>query len=218
MNVAVNDTGNSIYAEGTTGNLAFFDETYKIQMYNVLQFHIHAPSEHTIDGKHYDLELHIVHQNTRDSNLAVLGVFFDRSVGTKDNDFLTNLIANSTSGNSTSKYWKVGTLPLMNLVTNLDSEKIYHYQGSLTTPPCTETVSWIVVDDPQPISQNQLNFFNSRWMGNKTFADGYGNNRIVQPLNDRHIYFYRSFASSAINSIAFGFGAIAVSAVIGLIF
>ena len=186
-------------------------------MYNVLQFHLHAPSEHTINGKHYDLEMHIVHQNIRDSNLAVLGIFFDRASGTKDNDFLTALIANSTSANATSKKWTVGSLPLMTLINKLDSESLYHYQGSLTTPPCNETVSWIVVNDPQPISQNQLNFFNNKWMGNKTFAKGFGNNRETQPLNDRHIYYYSSFASVAINSIVFGFGTLAVSAFMGLI-
>jgi carbonic anhydrase len=52
-----------------------------------------------------------------------------------------------------------------------------HYEGSLTTPPCTQNVEWNVMDDPQPISKAQLQLFTSKWEKNMKFAGGNGNNR-----------------------------------------
>jgi len=72
--------------------MVFWDANANLKMFAPAQFHIHAPSEHTFDGKHYDLELHIVHTDYTSSNLAVLAIFFDVEVGgNKENDFLTAL-------------------------------------------------------------------------------------------------------------------------------
>jgi len=81
-------------------------------------------------------------------------------------------------------------MDLQKLVDKMDKTKLYHYQGSLTTPPCSEVVEWLVLNDPEPMSQAQFDIFNKRWAGNATFARGNGNNRVVQPLNGRTIYFY----------------------------
>ena len=67
---------------------------------------------------------------------------------------------------------------LSSLVKHLDKKKgLYHYHGSLTTPPCTQVVNWIIVDDPQPISEEQVKVFKSKWEENLSFAAGEGNNR-----------------------------------------
>lgn len=61
-------------------------------MFMPLQFHFHAPSEHTFDGKFYDLELHIVHQEYNTGKLGVLAIFFDRTAGGNSrNDFIASL-------------------------------------------------------------------------------------------------------------------------------
>jgi len=68
---------------GADGSMSLFD---------MLQFHFHAPSEHTIDGKGFDLELHIVHKEHGGNGLAVLGIVFDRKAGGNiDNDFISSL-------------------------------------------------------------------------------------------------------------------------------
>jgi carbonic anhydrase len=77
---------------------------------------------------------------------------------------------------------------LTQLVESLNFNELYHYQGSLTTPPCSENVSWLVVNDPQPISTAQVQMFNNMWSANEAFAGGQGNNREVQKANGRTIY------------------------------
>ncbi len=59
--VSINDLGSTYQVGYKDGSLAFWDEEGELGLYNILQFHVHAPSEHTFDGEHYDLELHIVH-------------------------------------------------------------------------------------------------------------------------------------------------------------
>jgi carbonic anhydrase len=61
--------------------LLLFDETRAKKEFEPLQFHWHAPSEHTFNGKFYDLELHIVHKNTNATELSVIGIFFDLNAG-----------------------------------------------------------------------------------------------------------------------------------------
>jgi carbonic anhydrase len=58
--------------------LFLYDETASQKVYAPLQFNVHAPSEHTFNGKFYDLELHIVHKNENATDFSVIGVFFDR--------------------------------------------------------------------------------------------------------------------------------------------
>ncbi len=67
------------------------------------------------------------------------------------------------------------------------------YKGSLTTPPCSEIVTWLVVNNPQPISKDQLDVVNFHFKSNKTFAGGNGNNRATQALNERSVYIKGNF-------------------------
>ena len=70
----------------------------------------------------------------------------------------------------------------------IDKKSFISYEGSLTTPPCTEGVRWTVLLEPQPISDEQLKHFTDRYADNPNFASGAGNNRITQPLNGRIVY------------------------------
>ena len=71
----------------------------------------------------------------------------------------------------------------------VDMSEYWSYEGSLTTPPCSEGIRWSVIKQVQPISQSQLDNVTRRLAGDSHFAEGKGNNRQVQPLNDRTLYF-----------------------------
>jgi carbonic anhydrase len=158
--VMVNVGGGSITVTGT-------GKTYQLQ-----QLHFHRPSEERINGRAYDMVMHLVHRSV-DGELAVVSVLMERGA---DNPLIQTL-------------WN--DLPLeRNLVVQPPTDTIdlaaflpanhdyYTYMGSLTTPPCTEGVLWIVLKQPVPISADQL----------AIFARLYRNNtRPVQPANDRLI-------------------------------
>jgi carbonic anhydrase len=135
------------------------------------QFHFHAPSEHTIDGKHSDMEMHLVHKGA-DGSVAVIGVMIN--VGS-DNpafdavwDYLPSA-ANRERKESVS----------VDAATLLPQKRgYYRYTGSFTTPPCTEEVLWMVMADPIELSKTQIDRF--RMIIND-------NNRPVQILNNRQI-------------------------------
>ena len=67
----------------------------------------------------------------------------------------------------------------------LSTEKFWAYDGSFTTPPCTEGVKWRVMKVPERISRDQLDRFKRYLSDDTSFADGNGNNRVVMPLNGR---------------------------------
>ena len=116
-----------------------------VRAYRPLGLHIHTPSEHTINGKLLDAELHIVHTDD-DGNLAVVGIFFDRYAGYYDNDFIETVFdafetRDEAEGSENKK--AVDLTKLLNY--GLDTRHIWQYEGSLTTPPCTEGVAWNVI-------------------------------------------------------------------------
>ncbi|XP_072000944.1 carbonic anhydrase 15-like [Engystomops pustulosus] len=138
--------------------------------YKALQFHFHwgSPnkdgSEHTVDGKQFPLELHIVHMNTKFNSiteakkdpqgLAVLGILI--TVGETENSNYSTLVAAmknvSLEGDSTV----VSTFPLEKLLPPQNQlSRYYRYQGSLTTPDCSEAVIWTVFEHPISISRTQ---------------------------------------------------------------
>lgn len=125
--------------------------------YTPVQIHIHTPSEHTVDGVHYDAEAHLVTQDS-DGNYAVFGVLFDSSNGAAaDNNWIASYKAAygdrfnyDTATNSDNE----GKVEMdMNLLLNaVDESDAWMYDGSFTTPPCTEGVAWTVYQKVQPIS------------------------------------------------------------------
>lgn len=139
--------------------------------YELLQFHFHAPSEHTVKGEDYPMEAHLVHQS-EDGQLAVIGVFLKEG---QYNPFIETLWANIP----TQKGERIVRGVTVNASALPPKDKsYYHYTGSLTTPPCTEGVNWYVLKQPIEISSQQLAKFQSVYRGNA---------RPVQPLNQRVI-------------------------------
>ena len=138
--------------------------------YDVVQFHYHSPSEHALDGKLFAAEFHIVHKNA-DGNLAVVGILFDEGA---QNDVLQPFIDNLPAEKSDVRDAgvKINAADLLPAV-----QTTYRYSGSLTTPPCSEGVHWNLMTSPVELSSAQLEALTSLFEG--------GNNRPVQPLNDR---------------------------------
>ncbi|MFH1523468.1 MAG: carbonic anhydrase family protein [Chloroflexota bacterium] len=137
--------------------------------YDLLQFHFHAPSEHVINGKLADAEMHLVHKSA-DGSLAVVGVLIN--VGADNPAFKT------TWDNLPTEIGPVQQLSVeLNAADMLPVvQETYSYSGSLTTPPCTEGVKWNVMVEPIEISEAQLATFTHIFEGN---------NRPVQPLDGR---------------------------------
>lgn len=118
--------------------------------YELLQFHFHTPSEHQKNGFNYPMEMHLVHKDG-DGNLAVIGILFQEG---KENDALSDIIRylpKDVGKEHLHKFAKV------NPVDYFPKRKLfYKYSGSLTTPPCSEGVYWMVFKDPIEASPEQL--------------------------------------------------------------
>jgi len=143
---------------------------YAGKRYQLKQFHFHTPSEHTINGKHAPMEIHFVHQSDDDS-LAVIAVLVNE--GNHNNNFneLIKYLPNAPGEKKTYDSVKI------NIRIHVPKELLaYHYIGSLTTPPCTEHVQWIVLKNPIALDKEQISAFSSR-IGN--------NNRPTQAMNGR---------------------------------
>mmetsp|Transcript_9574 Transcript_9574/g.18661 ORF Transcript_9574/g.18661 Transcript_9574/m.18661 type:complete len:236 (+) Transcript_9574:3899-4606(+) len=161
---------------GLKGSFTLSDGT----VYLPVQYHFHAPSEHTVKGEPHDMELHIVHQNIEDPNkLGGLAIFFKR--GGADHPFINQSIRAASEPTE---------IDIMSLFPTCELNDYYSYPGSLTFPSCTENVHWHVKHDPLPISDTQLKWFTSLWADDPSFAGGNGNAREVQPLNDRELLYF----------------------------
>jgi|KBSMisStaDraftv2_1062788.scaffolds.fasta_scaffold65882_3 carbonic anhydrase len=140
--------------------------------YELKQFHFHAPSENTINGKHFPLEGHLVHQD-KDGKLAVVAIMFRDGAANP-------LIASLWKQMPAKEGEKHALAAPLNAVELLPAERHYYrFEGSLTTPPCSEGVSWLVVTTPVSASKAQVATFAK--------AMGHANNRPVQPLNSRAV-------------------------------
>ncbi|CAN0329664.1 unnamed protein product, partial [Ascophyllum nodosum] len=125
---------------------------FKREQYDLIQFHIHSPSEHAIGGSLRAAEIHWVHlKEGTDDQYLVIGVLFDVS------DFGTNV--------ELQDLWDVLDIgedtteqPFVARAYDLlpPDPTFSHYMGSFTTPPCTEGVKWIVMTEPVIIGRAQL--------------------------------------------------------------
>ncbi len=142
------------------------------ERFDLLQFHFHTPSENTVGGKHHDMELHMVHKSAK-GQLAVVGVFMTAG---KENKVLSNIWEHMPSQAGDKK--KVNSVRI-HPVDLLPADRSYScFNGSLTTPPCSEGVKWFVMKNPIEVSAGQIEKFT------KTVSE---NNRPVQPLNGRFV-------------------------------
>jgi len=134
--------------EGDAGGITFNGKDYKL-----LQFHFHIPSEHFINGKPKNIEIHFVHQCQADKQLAVLGFLFE--LGENGNKFVDEMIKSKPMSEKGAQA-KVKGIPLNALTFE---NKYVHYDGSLTTPPCSEGVKWFVNRTTGTVTEAQLSWF-----------------------------------------------------------
>lgn len=155
--------------------------------YSAKQFHFHFPAEHVVNGKQYDGEMHIVHFKQSDKavtgrlvDMAVIGIPF-QIVPEPDSgpfaQFAKFVDPSSETRNEQLAFLKsVGleapippngktvTIPgqvNLGIFKNVLEGKFFHYQGSLTTPPCTEKVHWYVTEKAAPVTQKMLDYWTS---------------------------------------------------------
>jgi carbonic anhydrase len=138
--------------------------------YDLVQFHFHRPSEETIDGKAYPMEAHLVHKDA-EGHLAVVAVLLKQG---KESPFLRALWANLPAEKEKEKV--VGKVSI-NAASLLPKNHAYYtFPGSLTTPPCSEGVTWFVLTTPVDLSSSQVARFEKIYPHNA---------RPTQPLNGR---------------------------------
>jgi carbonic anhydrase len=139
--------------------------------YGLVQFHFHSPSEHTVDGNSFAVELHLVHQSDGGA-LAVIGVFI---AGGAENPALLPVLAALPSKENREVRLRGPFDPATLLPPD---RRAYRYSGSLTTPPCTEGVTWLVMATPITASGQQIAAL-ARALE--------GNNRPTQVRGDREL-------------------------------
>ena len=181
----IRNTGHTIEVACPEGNWIEVDGT----RYQLLQFHFHAPSEHTVAGKPFEMEAHFVHKS-EDGTLAVVGLLIESGRHKVAFDPIwSHLPAVPGETQRIENVTEDGSLivdPRFMFSPNDQVEDVapsrfgnyYRYEGSLTTPPCSEGVQWIVLTTPIEMSEAQIAAFK---------AIIHDNNRPVQPLNGRKL-------------------------------
>jgi carbonic anhydrase len=161
------DNGHTIQVNYEPGSFI----TVGPRQYALVQFHFHRPSEEELNGRHYDMVAHLVHQDG-EGRLAVVAVLLTAG---RANSLISSLwehlpMVKQTETRANLKINLADLLP-PNLA-------YYTYHGSLTTPPCSEGVTWFVLRDPTSISSNQIDRFSKLYSMNA---------RPLQPPNARQV-------------------------------
>lgn len=166
---AVENTGHAIEAapsDRDAGSIGVDGTSYRLQ-----QFHFHTSSEHTVDGVHAAAELHLVHASDA-GEVAVFAVLLAEGDGNPALGELFDALASAPGDGDEAPL----VSPIDPTALLPESRHAARYTGSLTTPPCTEGVSWTVFLSPVTVSPAQLTALRS------AFPD---NHRPLQPLNGR---------------------------------
>lgn len=139
--------------------------------YKFVELHFHTPSEHQLNGQYTDMEAHLVHQN-KNGDLAIIGLMIQNGRENEILDSIWSAFPYEENGVVTT----VQNVELSKILPEMKS--VYHYEGSLTTPPCTEGVKWFIFEQPIELSNQQIEMFVNIFQQN---------NRPLQQLNDREI-------------------------------
>ncbi|MBO0982596.1 carbonic anhydrase [Rathayibacter sp. SD072] len=164
------DTGHTVQLadEGDGSSVSYDGASYELA-----QMHVHTPSEHTVDGVTAEAEFHFVHQNEAGDRL-VIGVLAEQGAASAAYDpFTTGAAEAAEAGAEADLDLDVAAL----LPASLDH---FAYEGSLTTPPCTENVQWIVLTAPVQLSAEQLADLDSAHPGNTRPTQLLGNRVITR--------------------------------------
>jgi carbonic anhydrase len=138
--------------------------------YHLIQFYYHAPSEHTLGSRPYEMEGHFKHQSD-DGDIALVGIFLTKG---EENAAYTTMWKHMPTQEGPVKTIEDVMVNPIDLIPTVRT--YYEYDGSTTTPPCTEGVKWYILATPVKLSGAQISAFEAIYDHN---------NRPVQPLNDR---------------------------------
>lgn len=165
----VENNGHSIQFDFNPGDSI----QYKNNTYFLKQIHFHEPAEHLINGIKYPIEIHLVHIS-KDNAITVLGILGMEGEKSQLFEFFESFLPIKNGEERIINQ----NLDLTSLFPN--KKDFYSYSGSLTTPPCTENVNWIVFKEPIIISLEEVLKLKENMPLN--------NYRNEQPVNDRIIY------------------------------
>ncbi|KAI5778338.1 alpha carbonic anhydrase [Geopyxis carbonaria] len=153
-----------------------FTATIDGELHELLQFHFHTPSEHTLHGRSYPLEAHFVHRATSGPNngsLAVVGVMFDiASPNARHAGMFHHLAPALREIPHKEDTTVVQSVELQSVLDNVAKHGLVRYSGSLTTPPCDEKVSWFVSEAPMAIDGADWQAFSDLLGFNSRFTQG----------------------------------------------
>ena len=140
------NNGHTIQVDVAAGSSITVDgKTFKLK-----QFHFHTPSENTINGKHFPLEAHYVHRSDDDNSYAVVSVMFEEGEANP----VLNKIWEKMPATARETVKLEETLDFTKLCP--ENSDYYYFNGSFTTPPCTEGVYWHVMKKPLTASKEQI--------------------------------------------------------------
>ena len=166
----------TLEVEYDPGSSVSFDE----KKYSFRSFHFHTPAEHLIDGITYPMEMHLVHTfRNKDEEIRwyfVVSVLF--KIG-KRNSLIQEILDNAPQSAGDTAHFGNRYIDVSEMV-DKDLRDYYHYQGSLTTPPYTESVHWVVSGHILEVSSDQIARMNQ--------IEG-NNARHIQSVNGRRIEF-----------------------------
>lgn len=153
-------------------------------------------SEHVINDIRYPMEMHIIHRNIKyktvsealshEDGLCVLGFFYQLSE--HESPELVNVIRNISLIEEFNKSILLNsTFSLQSLLGDVDTDRFYTYRGSLTTPPCSEAVRWVLFPDTLPVTNSQMHKFRhlSNGVEGSILVDNF---RALQPIGNRRIF------------------------------
>lgn len=161
------DNGHTVQVEIGESSISLTGKTYEL-----IQFHFHRPSEEKVNGQRFDMVAHLVHK-ADDGQLAVVAVLLERGT---ENAFIQTLWNNMPLEKNLPVAPPTTTIDLNTLLPT--ARNYYTYMGSLTTPPCSEGVLWLVMKQPVQVSPDQINIFSRLYKNNA---------RPIQPSGGRLI-------------------------------
>jgi carbonic anhydrase len=164
--MTVTNNGHSIEVEAPDGNSLEIGEARA----KLTQFHFHLPSEHAVSGKRAAMEAHFVHRQP-DGNLIVLAVLLDAGAANAEFASIMKIAPKQAGGKSMGAVDPSRLLPA-------SLKSTWRYRGSLTTPPCSQTVDWIICQERVSVSPGDVELFRSIFPMNA---------RPLQPLNRRYV-------------------------------
>lgn len=185
--LAVVNNGHSIQVNYPEGSRVIING----EAYELLQFHFHTPSEHTNSGEAYAMELHLVHRSNSSGELAVVGIMMEQGTAHPVIDTIWEHIPAIGETNAVDGIAINAADLLPRGIT------YFSYEGSLTTPPCSEGVHWNILTDPIQVSEAQIEKFASLYQVNA---------RPIQPTNGRTIELHKDINQRIPKKVAIASG------------